>query len=49
MRFKANDVFKMVSNHQWNVVEIAYEFNDNNFDEENDLEYEVMDTFNNES
>ena len=47
MSFKANDVIKMVSNHQWDIVEITYEYNHNDFDEEDDLEYEVMDTFNN--
>ena len=50
MSFKSNDVFKMhmVSNHQWNVVEITYEYSDNDIDEEDDLKYELMDTFNNE-
>ena len=48
MRFKANDVIKMVPNHQQNVVEITCVYSDNDFDEEDDLEYEVMDTFNNE-
>ena len=31
MSFKANDVIIMVSNHQWNVVEITYEYSDNDF------------------
>ena len=47
MSFKANDVFKIVSNHQWDVVEITYEYSDNDFDEEDDLECELMHTFNN--
>ena len=47
MSFKANDVIKMVSNHYWNIVEITYEYNHNDFDED-DLEYELMDIFNNE-
>ena len=36
MSFKANDVIKMVSNHQWDIVEITYEYNHNDFDEEDD-------------